>query len=259
MSGPERSELVTLSYTPFDAVTDSGLLDSYRDLLDAEERRRELGFHFARDRERHVISHALLRTAVAREGGGAVAPERLEFTADGFGKPHLSGNGAPLLSFNLTHARGLAAVAVTRAAAVGIDAERIGGDRAAANDAAGLFATHEAEAIEACPPPKRAVHFLEHWTLKEAWAKATGRGLTLPFDRPAFRFPDERSIELCAEEDLESGRPGWKFWQLRIRDHFLVAVCVENRGGLTPRLQLRETVPLVYETFMPCHLLRQSA
>lgn len=255
--GPDG--VVTLWYTPFDAVAGPELLNRYRDLLDAAERRRERSFHFERDREGHVIAHALLRTALTRETGGAVAPERWEFTAGRFGKPRVRGGGAPALSFNLTHAAGLAAVAVTSAGAIGVDAERIGGNQAAAADVAGLFASHEAEAIQAFAPGERAARFLEYWTLKEARVKALGLGLTLPFDRPAFRFPTERSIELCGEAGSGARSRDCKFWQLRIRNEFVVAVCVEPTGAKPLRLQLREMIPLVSETPTACLPLRESA
>jgi 4'-phosphopantetheinyl transferase len=259
VSAPGSDGVVTLWYTFFDAVADPGLLDRYRELLDAGERQRERGFHFERDRVRHVIAHCLLRAALSREAGGTVAPERWQFTAGRFGKPHLSGADAPALSFNLTHADGLAAVAVVRGGAIGVDAERISGNQAAAADAVGLFAPHEAADVEACPPGDRAARFLEYWTLKEAQVKAVGGGLALPFDRPAFRFPTERSIELCAGEDPGGNGAAWKFWQLRIRDDFLVAICVERTGPRSPRLQLRELVPLVSETPVPWLPLRESA
>lgn len=250
---------VSLWYTPFDSVADPALLDRYRDLLDPAERQRERSFYFERDRERHVIAHALLRTVLTRETGSAVAPECWEFAADRFGKPRVCAPDAPVPSFNLTHADGLAAVAVTRGAAIGVDAERIGGNASAVADSAGLFAAHETAAIEACPPDERAARFLEYWTLKEARVKAVGGGLALPFDRPAFRFPGGPSIELCAEEEAGAHGPGWKFWQLRLRGDFVVAICVERTGVEPLRLQLRETVPLVSETPVPCPPLRESA
>lgn len=255
----DPADMVTLRYTPFDSVGGGELLERYRALLDPAERQRERSFYFERDRNRHVIAHALLRTALTEESGGAVAPEHWRFRADRSGRPSLLGDDMPPLSFNLTHADGLAAVAVTRRRAVGVDAERIGGNRAAAGPSAGLFAPHEAESIEACPPEQRIARFLEYWTLKEARVKADGSGVALPFDRPAFRFPADGLIELCAGSDPGEPGRGWKFWQLRLRDDFLLALCVERTGAAPLALQVIEMVPLVSETSVACVLQRESA
>jgi 4'-phosphopantetheinyl transferase len=255
--GPDG--VVTLWYTPFDTVDCPRLLDRYRSLLDASEQRRERSFYFDRDREQHVIAHALLRTALTRASEGAVAPEQWEFTRGRFGKPRVQGVGAPSLSFNLTHTAGLAAVVVASEGAVGVDAEKIDGSRSAASEAVGLFAEQEAAGINACPPGERAARFLEYWTLKEARVKALGAGVTLPFDRPSFRFPTARSIELCGGEGSAARAGGCKFWQLRIRDEFIVAVCVEPAGEKPLRLHLRQMIPLVSETPMSCFPLRESA
>lgn len=249
---------VTLWYTPFGAVAGPGLIDRYRGLLNAQERARERSFYFSEDRKRHVIAHALLRMVLSKESGGAVAPQHWEFTVGSFGKPSLTGTFASSLSFNLTHADGLAAVAVTREGGIGVDAERISGNSATQSDWRGLFSPHEAAAIEALPPAERAARFLEYWTLKEAWVKAVGGGLTFPFERPAFCFTAEQSMELCVEQEKQAERLRWKFWQLRIPEDFVVAVCVERTTPDPPRLRVREIIPLVSERVVPCRPQRES-
>lgn len=256
--GRAVSRAVTLWYTPFEAVAESGLIDRYRGLLDPGERAREGRFHRQCDRERHVIAHVLQRTVLTREAGGAVAPEDWRFATGRFGKPSLRGPSAPALSFNLTHADGFAAVAVTRGAAVGIDAERIGGNAAAGGAAAGLFAGHEAAAVDASPPGERAARFLEYWTLKEAWVKAVGGGISFPMDRPAFRFPTEGAIALCAGAEPLAQPSRWKFWQMRIDGDVVVAVCAGRTGGEPLRLKLRKLIPLAAESEVACVPQRES-
>src|SRR5215218_493266 len=91
-------------------------------MLSSAERRRADAFHFPHHRRDYIVSHALLRTAIACYL--CCDPATLTFGASDFGRPVLV-EGPAWLDFNLTHTDGLAAVAVGCADAVGVDAEAL--------------------------------------------------------------------------------------------------------------------------------------
>ncbi|WP_431857488.1 4'-phosphopantetheinyl transferase family protein [Azospirillum sp.] len=146
-------------------------------LLDQGETARWHRFHRAETRRLFAAAHALLRTALSQYA--AVDPRDWRFAAEAHGRPYLTGPETGL-TFNLTHADGLAACAIARGLTVGIDAERT--DRRLDLDgmARVAFAESERAQVAAAPPERKNAVFFGVWTLKEAYIKARGLGLALP-------------------------------------------------------------------------------
>ena len=107
-------------------------------------------------------------------------PAMLPILTSATGKPTLA-PGVPL-TFNLSHTRDFAALAVTRApiAALGLDIEAI---RPIEHGIAQrFFSAAEVAALEAHSPQTRTEAFYRCWTRKEAFVKAQGEGLGFPLD-----------------------------------------------------------------------------
>jgi 4'-phosphopantetheinyl transferase len=146
-------------------------------LLSGEEREQAGRFHAARHRDAYTVAHALLRLVLARHLGAD--PAGLRFERGPRGKPALA--GAPGLAFNLSHAGDLALCAVTARGPVGVDVEQV---RAGFDEVwERYFTPLEVAALRAAAPGLRDEAFFRYWTLKEAYIKATGDGLSLPLDR----------------------------------------------------------------------------
>jgi 4'-phosphopantetheinyl transferase len=154
--------------------------ERWLDALSAGEAARAARFRFAADRAAFLAAHALLRALLAAHGIPAPV-----FQSGPFGKPELVGAPGDV-RFSLSHTRGLVAAALATRDDLGVDVELA--ERAV--DATGLagrfFAPAEAACIAATPPENRQGAFLRLWTLKEAFAKAVGLGLSLPLDSFAF-------------------------------------------------------------------------
>ena len=94
------------------------------------------------------------------------------FAAGPHGKPRLDGDGAGI-HFNLSHSGGLALIAVARGVEVGVDLEEIRPRPDLERVARRVFTEAEREAVAL--GGDRA--FYRHWVAKEAFVKATGRGV----------------------------------------------------------------------------------
>lgn len=79
--------------------------------------------------------------------------------------------------FNLSHSDGLAVYAFARNSAVGIDLERIRTDIEYLEVAERHFTEYEVKELRAATDQRKIEVFFRSWTRKEAFAKATGRGL----------------------------------------------------------------------------------
>jgi 4'-phosphopantetheinyl transferase len=153
-------------------------------LLDLSERTRAARFHFERDCHAFVAAHALTRRMLsvhARPAGQP--PHAWRFVSGPHGKPEIDdASRVPPLRFNLSHTRGLVAVAVTRRNDVGLDVEQVDASRLGIDLAATIFTPTETEQILRLPPESQASASFAIWTLKEAYIKAVGLGLSCPLD-----------------------------------------------------------------------------
>ncbi len=178
--------------------------------LDAGERERAGRFHFAADRAAYVAAHALTRALLSQYAPRA--PQDWRFAVGPYGRPEiLPEAGDPPLRFNLSHNRGLVAVAVTHARDIGIDAEAVDAARLTLDLAAHTFAPAEVAQVRALPEAARTEALFAFWTLKEAYIKAVGRGLSLPLDSFAFSLAPTviRFTEACADDPAT-----WRFERL---------------------------------------------
>lgn len=142
--------------------------------LAPEERERHQRFRFECDRRQYLLAHALLRRALSCYT--PQSPQSWRFTTNAYGKPRLAGAGP---RFNLSHTKGLVVCALAHDVHLGVDVER----QHRAMDWQGLaerWLASEEQAWLACQPEQaRATAFLRLWTLKEAYVKAFGLGLSM--------------------------------------------------------------------------------
>lgn len=199
--------------------------------LDAEERRRADRFAVARARIAFIAAHALARGEIARALG--VAPAAVRFVAGAHGKPFavLAGE-AVAVSFSLSHGGGMAGVALAAQGdlPLGLDLEARG-RRISPEIARRYFAPAEIAALEALPGAGRAEALVRLWTLKEAFVKATGRGLGGGLDGFAFSrwVARGRAPGLAFAEAGEDVPEAWRF--ARHRDGAVLASLAARTGG----------------------------
>ncbi|MCT7972079.1 4'-phosphopantetheinyl transferase family protein [Laspinema olomoucense] len=145
----------------------------FRAMLAEEEQKRAARFYFEHDRSRFIVGRGMLRSLLGKYL--QVAPDGIEFCYSAKGKPMLA-NVEQSLHFNLSHSGGLALYAIA-SEPVGIDLEQIRPLSDAEQLAKRFFTPAEAEAIAALSLAQKQAAFLNAWTRKEAYLKATGDGL----------------------------------------------------------------------------------
>jgi 4'-phosphopantetheinyl transferase len=247
---------IDLWFVFFDEINDDAVLCRCRALLTKRERDQEGRFHFPMDRRRYLLTRALVRTTLSRYT--SIAPDALLFSTNAYGRPHVANNDdvASRLSFNIAHTRNLIVLAVSFDNAVGVDTENICRPAALAV-ADQFFSDAEVATIHALPANMRSARFFEYWTLKEAYIKARGVGLSLPLDRFGFRLEGDHYIQFSALPGCDDNPSRWRFWQLRPSDDYLVAICAAGSGS-APTLQMRTIVPLFSEDTVTYSITRCS-
>jgi len=218
-------------------------LASYRRLLTPDEHERMERFVFERDRQRFLLTRALVRTMLSSYA--PVAPADWRFVNNAYGRPELAERpaGVPDLRFNLSHTDGLIACAVTVGREVGVDVEQV--QRVVTYDVAGrFFAPREVADLRALPEPDQARAFFDYWTLKEAYIKARGYGLALPLSEFAFVLRPADAPTIRFEPTLVDDPASWQFVQAWPTPAHRLALAVRSDGTDLP-VRMREVVPPV--------------
>ncbi|HEV7879704.1 4'-phosphopantetheinyl transferase family protein [Bradyrhizobium sp.] len=160
-------------------------LRSYERLMSPDEHARWTRFVVPKPRLQHLVARALLRRTLSRYA--EVAPRQWQFDANTYGRPHIAGpTPACDLRFNISHTDGLVAVAVAKGLEIGVDVENVARSLDVLQLAPSVFAPAEVAALELAAERDRADVFFSFWTLKEAYIKARGMGLSLKLDGFAF-------------------------------------------------------------------------
>jgi len=256
---PLASDEIHLWLASYDQITDVHLHDAYRGLLNAAERQQEPRFYFERDRRRYLVTRALVRTVLSRYA--AIEPKAWVFAENKWGRPEIVNEPARQLdlSFNISHTHALIVLGVTKGRALGVDVENVRAREVAIEVADRYFAPSEVAALHTVPRQQQQDRFFEYWTFKESYIKARGMGLSLPLDKFAFHYADDRSVEIAIDRELADDPQRWEFWQFRPTPEYLVAVCAERTGNSSPRLTVRQTVPMLDEKPFTPQFLRVSA
>jgi 4'-phosphopantetheinyl transferase len=170
-------------------------LQHFASLLSPDEAARHARITHERTRREHLLARGLVRTVLA--GYTGVAAEALEFVADTYGKPMVSPRSRGRLAelhFNLSHSHGVVVCAVGGGRQVGIDVENRLREVEYLALAERYFAAAEFAHLQTLDGADLQSAFFAIWTLKEAFVKAIGQGLSFPLDSFAFRLDVDRLV-----------------------------------------------------------------
>ena len=221
----------------------AALTKQYHALMSADERERHGRFYFDRDRHTFLVARALVRTTLSKYAD--VPPGDWTFSAGPHGRPEIaSPTGLPPLRFNLSHTHGLVAIAVALGVDLGIDVEGRRRETTAAV-ARRFFAPPEVRHFESVPPAQQPLVFLEFWTLKEAYIKATGEGLSAGLSSFAMRLDDPPTVSFTNGNNATAA--DWHFRRLTLTDAHVTSLAV-RRPGPGPSIVIREIVPLAEDS-----------
>lgn len=206
-------------------------------LLDAAEQKRAREFRFVEDRNSYVAAHALLRQCLSVYNDKP--PQFWRFATEANGKPKLAEHpDMPALHFNLSHCRGLVAVALSADCDVGVDTERSSRHVDQSVWESTLSATEISQLKRLSSQEKTAAQ-LSFWTMKEALLKASGQGLV---DNLTDISCQLAPTELLSTGPLPGSRKHWQLWQQRIDDEFIVSVAAFSQNNNSRHCHFAEMI-----------------
>jgi len=201
---------------------DPAVFVALRSVLPDDEIERMEGFRAGTPRRLHLLARGLQRLMLSRLVP-AVRSRDWRFDRTPAGRPSLSPAHQLDVDFNLAHTRGVVAMAAAGGVTLGLDVESFE-RRRSLEIARRYFSAREIAAFEALPEARRSRRFIELWTLKEAYLKAIGTGISGGLATTTFDWRDG-GIRFERESDPEAGR--WQFRQWGWGDaHLLALACL---------------------------------
>lgn len=202
-------------------------------VLSGDERRKAAGLLFGADRRRFAAARAALRVLLGRYL--RLPPESLVFGRNPHGKPFLVEDRG--VRFSVSHSGDLALLAFARGMEVGVDVEAVREIPGLDGILARSFSPREAAALRSLPDGARETAFFSCWTRKEAFAKAKGLGLGLPFDRFTVAPTPGEPAALLDVEGNPSEPARWTLRDLDAAPGYAGALAIEGRDVRLARWQ----------------------
>ena len=192
--------------------------------LTKEELERSSAYPAGEPRRRFLAARRRLRSLLS--GYARVPAAELELAYGEQGKPSLREPAADL-TFNQSHSGDLLLLAFGRGRELGVDVERTGRDVSWERVARRFFHGRELEALCGLPPEERRSAFFRCWTRKEAFVKATGRGVTQGLRSFAVSLDPAAP---CLTWIQDGDPAGWGMADIDPGPGYAAALCAAGRG-----------------------------
>lgn len=204
-----------------------------RTLLSQAEAARARAFLQREARERYELGRILLRSALSKYAN--IAPQAWDFATSSYGKPFIStpASGSHL-RFNVSHTDGLIACAVSERIEVGLDVEDGQRELDLTTLAPHVFTPPEMASFTGLTPRDKQAYFFKIWTLKEAYVKALGVGIRLPFNTFSFELNDANAN--LRVSGVDRARTQWQFISLALSPNHTGALVVATRSVVSVRM-----------------------
>ena len=253
---PLRAGRIDLWIARTDHPGAAGVARRIRELLPTDEQAEARRFRRAQDQQQFVIARAMVRWSLSRHFPLRAADWR--FDRDDYGKPFVAfPHVLPSVQFSISHTDGMIACVVTRSAEAGVDAEKVEHNQDLPLVAGRVFSPAELVGLGELSGAAWTRRFFELWTLKEAYAKARGLGLSLTWSDIDFEPGPNNTARVRFASAFGDDPALWAFWRRSMRSGHVVAVAAKrNFSGplevVPRRIGLDEIVlSMVHEPDMP--------
>lgn len=170
-----------------DIAAEDAHYQAYWRVLDAVEQAHAGKFNNDVLRKRYVVVRGRLRHVLAQTLNQP--PEKISIKIAEHGKPYLA--AMPELAFNLSHSADTMVIAVGWNCRLGIDIENCKPRSSLAALADKCFSEEEVAYWNALPEAEKTAGFYRFWTRKEAFVKATGRGIALGLNQCVINLENQ--------------------------------------------------------------------
>ena len=230
---------VHLWYVLSDRVTAPAMLSEFGELMSSDEQAQHVRFVFERHRHQYLVTRGFVRTLLSSYAD--VPPAEWRFEKNAYGRPEIEHpKQVPPLRFNLSHTSGMIVCAVALDREIGVDVEDNAHRSFSLDLARHYFAKSEVDHLEAAAEDQKRRVFFDFWTLKEAYIKARGRGLSIPLEKFAFHLARNDPLRISIDADLEDDAASWQFGQFRPSERHTISLAIRRVDEPEVKVRLRQ-------------------
>jgi 4'-phosphopantetheinyl transferase len=196
-------------------------------ILSTDEQIRANKFRFPKHRNRFIVARATLRKILGNYL--QIDPKELLFKYSSRGKPELDNNESEQqIQFNLSHSEDLALYGFTYELQIGVDLEYLRSICDVEKIAQRFFSSREYNIINnSISDQEKQKLFLQIWTGKEAYLKATGEGLGNSLDGISIEIIKDEGVRLSSIKDDAQLAARWKLYSFIPEPNYLASLAVE--------------------------------
>lgn len=236
-------DVLVAVFSADDGGMDAELWTRLRSWLQPEETERAEHYKDMEARAAFLIGRGMARTMLAEVTG--IAPGDWRFSEGPHGRPEIASPDTPF-RFNLAHSHGMITCAVAKNRDIGVDVEFLDRPASSRDVATRVCSEDELADIEAAPEAGRKERFLVYWTLKEAYLKARGLGISVHMGDVAFTVNggEPKFVPAGSLADVDTR---WLFRLAQPGPRHLMAVAVGTKDDAgdagTPNIRFQRFQP----------------
>jgi 4'-phosphopantetheinyl transferase len=216
-------------------VNDGALIAKLKSLLNTSEIEKVQRHRLPKAQHNALITRAFVRSVLSQYA--PIKAQDWRFNTGPHGKPELQ-NPPIDLRFNLSHNDNLIVCAVCLNNNIGCDVESLSRKISIEAISKRYFSAQEYKSLSALPQALQQHRFFEYWTLKEAFVKATGLGISQGLESFSFSVGQASSqdyndnIKLSFSQPVNEVNSGDWYSRLLYSDtNNCVAVCVNDKNN----------------------------
>lgn len=194
--------------------------------LSCEEKTRVSKFLCEPLKRRYIISHGFLRFLLGE--CLSIFPSKVEYSYNKFQKPLCKQD--PNLYFNMSHSNNYVCYVFSFNYKVGIDIEFINNIFKIEDLLPSIAAPEEALAFDKLHEADKAYLFYKMWTIKEAFLKALGIGLSYPLSDIETTILPREKFKILTFDGSKKVQNEWTFMPIKFIPGYLGTVTVEKEN-----------------------------
>jgi len=229
------NDVLVAVFNADDGGLDAAVWTRLREWLQPEERVRADNYKDMEARAAFLIGRGMARAMLSEATG--VLPADWRFVEGAHGRPEIAFPETPY-HFNLAHSHGAVACIVARDREIGVDIEFLKRPPASRDLPARVCAPTELEDVNAASEAERQERFLVYWTLKEAYLKARGLGISVSMADVTFSLSAGTPV-FTPRGSMADVDTRWTFRLAQPSPTHLVAVAVDTRSDPEPTIRFQ--------------------
>ena len=207
----------------------NGRIEKLYSYLSNDECNRAMRLKFNIDRHQFVVSRAILRELLSSYLG--VSPQKIMLGYNSFGKPEIV-DPPSKINFSVSHSHNLIIYGLALGVNLGVDVEKVVADFPSMEIAKSFFSEEELKNLSILKQPAFQEAFFSCWTLKEAYLKATGHGLTRKLNDFCVSFGPNRPALLLSDETEKTAPQKWRLNSMKLIEGYAAAVAYDSHDAI---------------------------